>query len=215
MKFKLINPTISEIRDRYDEIIKDSYSKGNYEDKVIVRFSEPVEVIKRRKRVQDTEFEMKFFDSVQGSFCYSFNKRTGMPLPSYIADKIVYMATKEVKKPEDTKEKQIKSILNSKHENVWNYDDFEDMLRRSYSSLNKRSLTSILPKYVIEEIKSAMDNKKDYRWSQSGKKRDYSIQVKYEDGVGRAWFSSEYSGCGNGDYYILINPTTATLKETD
>jgi hypothetical protein len=36
-----------------------------------------------------------------------------------------------------------------------------------------------------------------------------------EDGVFRAWYSSEYAGCGNGQYYILINPHYASFMEPD
>jgi hypothetical protein len=213
--FQFNNPDRKEFKEKYQKIIDWYHSKNIWEDKVKVKFSEPVEVVKRQKRITGTEFTLKFFDSVQGSFCYAFNKRTGYPVPYQMINNIVSMEPIEQKNEEDEKDKLIKSILNSTHENIWNYDGYEELLRNSYSSLKKRSLTSIIPQYVREQIKNAMDNKKDYSWSQCGQKRDYSISVKFDDGVGRAWFSSEYSGCGNGDYYILINPTTATLKETD
>lgn len=59
-----------------------------------------------------------------------------------------------------------------------------------------------------------------YSWSHnttrhSGRDLSLSIERSEKDGLLRAWFSSEFKGYGNGDYYLLINPTTAIFCERD
>lgn len=84
-------------------------------------------------------------------------------------------------------------------------------------------IRKIFSENIIELIERAFRNKTDFHHSQSGGKdtintnrRDYSVELKLgEDGIFRAWFSSEYAGCGNGDYYLLLSPTTAVFSETD
>ena len=212
----LNNPTTDQIMDVYDKII--SYYKNNsiYEKNVLVKFTEPVVLIKRNKKVFDKEFKLWFFKTKDEIPCYSFNKNTGYHLNTMDYSKIysIESVDSSTELKESTKQKDIKSILNSRHPNVWQ-EGFEDILNNTYNSLKKRSITRIVPPYIIDNIKKAMDEKTNYDWSCDGKKRDYRIQVRFSGDMGKAWFTSEYSGCGNGDYYILINPTTATLKETD
>ena len=66
---------------------------------------------------------------------------------------------------------------------------------------------------------NAFENKTNFTWSRnsySSKGRDLSISAKLcEDGIYRAWFSSEFSGCANGDYYLLISPNIAVYYERD
>lgn len=72
--------------------------------------------------------------------------------------------------------------------------------------------------HILREIRQAFDNKKDYNWSDQAKSnsgRDLSIRIKAEGESIKAWYSSEYHNCGNGDYYLLVNPTTAIFCETD
>ena len=58
---------------------------------------------------------------------------------------------------------------------------------------------------------------KDYKYIELVKNGTYEYVTRKigKDGVFRAWFSSEYKGCGNGDYYLLINPTQAIFVEKD
>lgn len=82
-----------------------------------------------------------------------------------------------------------------------------------------KNLISIKDKFDsadLQQIEKAFAMKLDIILRNEGAKRDYTVETKMcEDGVFRAWYSSEYSGCGNGDYYILLNPTQAFFAETD
>lgn len=70
--------------------------------------------------------------------------------------------------------------------------------------------------YLRAQMQAAFEHKKDFSFHSDGKKRDLSVETKLgEDGVFRAWFSSEYSGCANGDYYLVISPTQAVYYERD
>jgi hypothetical protein len=70
--------------------------------------------------------------------------------------------------------------------------------------------------WIKEQVANAFDQKKAFRYHRDGKKRDFSIETKpCEDGIFRAWFSSEYRGCANGDYYLVISPTQAIYYEAD
>lgn len=108
------------------------------------------------------------------------------------------------------------------HPNLWQnlkdeiLADPTKMETRYYNNYATTNIKNKFPAFVIEELRKAIEEQKDYSWKQYGEKRDLSVSTKMgEDGVFRAWFSSEYSGCGNGSYYILINPTTAALREDD
>lgn len=70
--------------------------------------------------------------------------------------------------------------------------------------------------HVIAELEKAFRDKTKYHYSTYGTKRDLSVSTQMgEDGIFRAWYSSEYAGCGNGAYYLLLNPTTAVFMEYD
>lgn len=70
--------------------------------------------------------------------------------------------------------------------------------------------------WIQEQVKDAFEQKKSYQYHRDGKRRDLSIETKLcEDGIFRAWFSSEYRGCANGDYYLVISPTQAIYYERD
>jgi hypothetical protein len=70
--------------------------------------------------------------------------------------------------------------------------------------------------WIKEQVANAFEQKKSYQYHRDGKRRDLSIETKLcEDGIFRAWFSSEYRGCCNGDYYLVISPTQAIYYERD
>lgn len=97
-----------------------------------------------------------------------------------------------------------------------NVDGGLEGIRVNTGRLKTRNITGLFNEAVLKELQEAIELKKNYGYGKRGTKRDYSVRTKIcDDGVFRAWFSSEYAGCGNGDYYILINPTTALFVETD
>ncbi len=112
---------------------------------------------------------------------------------------------------------EIAAILRRIHPNAW--DDLRQKPPEAF--LDQGGAFSIRskfpdPEYVIGELREAFDQKKPVRFTSGRSRRHLSVETKMcEDGIFRAWFSSEYWGCGNGCYYLLINPTTAAFGEYD
>lgn len=126
--------------------------------------------------------------------------------------------TKEV----DWKEYNRRYILKNTHPNMWkslkdkllNLED-DDILDSS-GKIKTVSMSSKFPVWVNEKIKECIENKTDFRYFTRGTKRDLSVEISLkEDGSVYGWYSSEYAGCANGAYYLLINPTTAIFCEYD
>lgn len=82
--------------------------------------------------------------------------------------------------------------------------------------LSRLSITARFPYLVCKQVEEAFENRTPYSYSSPGRRRDVSIEMRVcDDGVFRAWYRSEYPGCGNGQYFLLLNPTTASLSEYD
>jgi hypothetical protein len=119
-------------------------------------------------------------------------------------------------------DKKIRQFIGKFHPNLWSniVNELNDnpslMKTKYYGNISTISIASKFPKSVLNELKTAIENRKNYSYRTYGSKRDLSVETKLcEDGVYRGWFSSEFAGCGNGTYYLLINPTTAAFKEDD
>lgn len=158
-----------------------------------------------------------------------------------IIDAEVFQLEKNNLSKEEFLQQEAQKVLNRIHKNLWDnvYKEYEEFIEKGEKAYEEdswrkapyalancgkakfRSITSVFDDRVLEEIRQAIENKTDYHHSLptssfSGKGRDRSVAVKLcDDGILRAWFSSEYPGCGNGDYYLLINPTTALYYERD
>ncbi len=65
---------------------------------------------------------------------------------------------------------------------------------------------------VLNVIKSNMEKKTVTH--ESGKS-SYDVSFEYNPEKNKAWYSEEYRGCGNGHYYIALNPTHALFVEDD
>ena len=68
---------------------------------------------------------------------------------------------------------------------------------------------------VLTNVQNAISLKRDFshRWRNN---YDNSLEVKFnEDGIGRAWYSEEFKGCGNGHYYLLFDYKHAIFYEDD
>ena len=172
---------------------------------------------------------IKLFVSGTGVIAYlsGRQKRRGYSFPLYQKIKEVI----EVKKKVFTDIDNAKTILKKIHPNVWP-DIQEDMKRiinggeisqdfdwHYKGKLKFKNISSLLNSHEKNRLREAFENKTDYNWSKPTyhhRGRDLSLSTQVgEDGKFRAWFSSEYMGCGNGDYYLLLNPTTAIFYETD
>jgi len=188
-----------------------------------------------RSKVPKKKFNV-YLKIIDGSLVYAKSRTArwwkyvelGLPFSN-----IIKMTPYSAKKM--TKEEQLKAecqkFLNRCHPKMWkhiqeecrNYlktgkeTDLPDFLQWR-SKISFVSMRSKIPRYqneTIASIKRAMDEGIRFSDSYSAKGhqgRDRSIEVSDE---GRAWFSSEYPGCGNGDYYLLISPTTAIYYERD
>lgn len=111
-------------------------------------------------------------------------------------------------------ESNLEQILRLKNPKMWKKADFRDNGNKvQYLTSNKR-----IPKRVIEEMRKAIDENKEYRWNSNGEKRDISIHITPDTGDGegiQGWYNSEYAGCGNGAYYYLIDCDKIVLNEYD
>lgn len=172
------------------------------------------------EKIKNIEFFMS-----NGLACYlpSRKKVYGYCIPWYWE----VVSITEKKKKEYTDIGNAKTILNKIHPNVWDNlkTEMNDVINGITNNdfkwhfknrLKFRNVTNLMSPHYRQELIKAFENRTEFSWSNKGKKRDYSIDVGMgEDGVLRAYFSSEYSGCLNGDYYLLLNPTTAIFYETD
>ena len=175
-----------------------------------------------------THNKIAFFD-YYGSICYmnSRQKRRGYLL----SHDWEIVKLKEVTPPAIDPIKNAKRLYNKTHKNAWDnlIQDWSDYINGGEMSndfknhfmdkLTFRSMTTLLSDYELELLKEAFDKKKEFTWNRlanSPRGRDLSIVTKMcDDGIFRAWFSSEFYRCGNGDYYLLLNPTTAVYYERD
>lgn len=172
---------------------------------------------------------IKFFISTVGSIAFLIGrqKRRGYSFPYYDNIKEI-IEVKKRKEPTDIS--NAKTILKKIHPNVWDdlKDEMNDVINGKFSQtfdwhfkgrLKFRNISKLLTLTERERLKQAFENKTEFRWSHrtlSQRGRDLSISTEiHEDGKFRAYFSSEYMGCGNGDYWLLLNPTTAIYHESD
>lgn len=177
------------------------------------------------------EYNLYLHKSSSGQICFS-NKATRVKkiYSHYVLFNDIQVESIELNN-QDTKYvnpdiENRKYILNNLHKNLWNdirikleenrINDI-DLFRENAGQLFKKvSIKSVFPKWVIDNVKDAIENKRDFSYRMSGTRRDKSIEVKLdENGQLRAWYSSEFSGIVNGAYYLLINPTTAIFYQYD
>ena len=63
-------------------------------------------------------------------------------------------------------------------------------------------------------VANAITTKTNYhtRWR---KGYDNSLEVRFDNGYARGWYSEEYKDCGNGHYYFLLDETHILFGEND
>lgn len=152
------------------------------------------------------------------------NRRSGYAFESHHAAKLIRI--EEITKTTDPVE-MVRKLANRIHPNAWG--DLKAKLMANPQEYHNNygytvtSISSKFPGYVLEDIKAAFEQKTRYNYDTGGsyfakhkKGRDLKVECQLcDDGIYRAWFSSEFPGCANGDYWLLINPTTAIFKERD
>ena len=94
-----------------------------------------------------------------------------------------------------------------------NYQIFESFYaKRCWESITWNSYCKELDRAHLQD---AIKERKNYHdaWKNG---YDCSVDVEFnEKGIGRAWFSKEYVGCGNGWYYLLFDHKHAIFYEKD
>ncbi len=187
-------------------------------------FRHPVDVYmnftgRHRHKIVEHLPGVKFFhDSRTRTLCYTVHDRHGFYLRDLPAAEVLAIQPEiELSQGEKLQEKlrKIRAIQRRIHPNAW--DDLKQDPPEKFKDLGLAfSIKDKFPEFVIEHLKDAFKYKWDYERKEYGPRRDLSVSTKLgDDGIFRAWFSSEYSGCGNGCYYVLINPTTAAFGEYD
>jgi hypothetical protein len=192
--------------------------------RLVLKFSEPVILwYNRRKSKTQKEHVFRLFtDKNTGGLCYTQSTRTGFFLKHDYISRLISI------EPEAKKDllSMVKKLANRIHPNAW--DDLKEKLLANpqhYLSDYGYTVTNIsgkFPDYVIENIRNAFKEKLNFSYGDYGgyrerkTGRDLKVECKLcEDGIYRAWFYSEFPGCANGDYWLLLNPTTAAFKERD
>lgn len=121
---------------------------------------------------------------------------------------------------------KIRKLLKRIHPNAWANlkaklsDSDEELEKYFYQNLSPFNPLKKFKRYdyerLLSQLEDAFANKTNFSFYQEGQRRKFNIETRLcQDGIFRAWFSSEYSGCANGDYYLLLNPKCASFGERD
>ena len=70
-----------------------------------------------------------------------------------------------------------------------------------------------LNKWYKDQIRQALEDKRSYRTGII--QVSYDNSFSYDAELGKAWYSEEYRGCGNGHYYLALNENVAWFCEDD
>ena len=191
-------------------------------------FSEPVKVPinKRRNRVAD-HAEVKLFEAGPGKLCYTFYSATGYELDTIQnttdgGSAVGKITSIEAITPQETakaNEYKVQKLGASVHPNAWLV--YRDEMRTTPAKfanygLNRVSMRRVFGDDIVTQLEDAFANGTDYSYSLPGEKRNRTVDVRRQaDGSVAAWYSSFHTGSVNGDSYMLLNPYTASFKETD
>lgn len=217
----LNNPTVEDVKNAVDTLKAEiGYDKAYPHQKIIVNFSEEVSIrADRRTEKMLREAKVKFFEGKHYGLCYSFHERTGYPLSCFeFTSKIVSLSILDKDELDDKHLDKARAVLNRIHKNAW--DNLRSETPKSFferfEPLKLINMSRRFPQPVIKELEKAFENKTKYHYHQYGERRHWTLETKLcEDGIFRAWYSSEYDGCANGQYYLLLNPYTALWCEND
>ena len=221
--FKIETNDMEGFKKAYDEVYQEQHSWKYPTQKYLVTFRKPVTIVhNKRMTKEETSIELSFFIASNGYPCYStrISPRHGRYVTQEMYENMESISLRA--EADFDNEQKTRRLVGRFHPNLWTNIQEElintpsTMKDKYYNNFSTVNLTSKFPKSVMAALKKAIENREDYSYRQYGEKRDMSIETKLgDDGVYRAWFSSEFSGCGNGSYYLIINPTTAAFREDD
>jgi hypothetical protein len=218
-KRQIIRAAHESLADEYARSIGRDWWPRKYE----LTFSEPATLdFHRRKKVTGRQHTVKLFVSTHGAFAYTFHKTHGQCFSDELIRKLVKMRLITVEEEEEKVQQKLDQLVAMFHPNAWadvKRDLQNNPERRRYFAglgLNLLDMRSRFSDQVIKELENAFRNQEDYHAYVPGRRRDIRVETQMgADGIFRAWYSSEYAGCGNGQYYILINPHYASFMERD
>lgn len=191
-----------------------------YAKKVTIKFSKPSRIYSRKRNLSVETYDVGLFLH-EDNIAYTTTGRSGqyvtcgMDYLNITSIEIANPYSDVVKKEADEKRRKfINRVLNARYNDVtWSNLNENSLLSSKGSFYN---ISKIFDSWDMDRIKKAFENKEKIHIKQDSKKRDYSVETKLcEDGVFKAWFSSEFTGCCNGSYYLLLNPTMAVHCEDD
>lgn len=222
MLIELTKPSNKLLAKALDAIIAEQAKTKNFE-KIHFEFDKEVTISQPHGRsIKGKKFDFKIFKSASGEYAYTTHKNGRYGIYTYHLPLSNLISIATIEKQELDWQKESQRLRAKIHQNVWFdlkeklNDDGTYLRDHLYGQVETLSITSKFPKYVLEEIKKAFDEGKPYSYKDYGEKRDKSVEISVgKDGLLRAWYSSEYAGCGNGSYYLLLNPTTAAFREDD
>lgn len=206
----------SEARTKWCEQIS-KIKLGEYEG-LKISFSEPVSIRQfKLNNTKDVLFKT-VFNTKHGQIGVNTRKsRKGFDIKDLLYRDFIKIINIQVVKY-DLNSGTFQQVKNKLYDSQTWSDLTEDDFKHIYDPMiiRFRNISKLFPSYVIDCLEEAFKNKTKYSYGKCGSKRDYSVSTQMDDdGVFRAYFSSEYHLCGNGDYYLLLNPTTAVFMETD
>ena len=199
-------PTFEEFKEAVKFLDEE---RKNYDyGKILCVYKEPTQVALRGRYKTREKIEITFFTNADGEYCYTASGRRGHNI-SYIGYKnITSMVLISPNSPEKKaeREKKLNSFWKRVQKNRYDDQTWSDLEKDSFSDTNGRFyyIKKVFDSYTMRKIEQAFENKEKFYYRIRGEKRDFSAEGKLgEDGIYRAWFSSEYSGYCNGDYYLL------------
>lgn len=170
-----------------------------------------------------TRKALRMFVSRRGILAYYTSSARGLAVSELPRDRIIGMRVVEKALAEQPLEVRAAKAAKKFHPQFW--PDLKKQLLEApstyegdkrFKTVSLRAAFGDVGDYVVEQIKKAVEEGREFRFGIAGVKRDKSVYVKpLEDGTVRAWYSSEYAGYGNGSYYLLISPETALYCEDD
>lgn len=216
------NPSLTEIARAVKQLEAVMSKDPAYpSQKIHVNFSAPTAVVVKRKMKHVISMDVRFFEGRHsGALCYTTHRRSGYRLEELDYSRISSMSIRRRSEIDKEQLRFVQGVLKRIHPNAW-HDLREKLTQRPEEYIQYGNATvymkDMFGESVCEQIRYAFETMTNFEAGLSNKARDRSISIRREPNGNfvRAWFSSEYSGCGNGAYYLLINPDVATFREYD
>ena len=208
-------------------MIKASFFADKADKKYKLTFNKPV-MFRGMRKASDAITIRIFKGHMQMGFMTGASKRMGQSIYDLTSYGYEILTCVEVlpkeKKEGPSPEENLAKVISKLHPNAWpslrNQTHTDDDFLHGLRFCNPISkFKKYMQKHILDGVKIAFDTAGEYHYRQltdhhSG--RDLTIRVTPNgDGTVTARFDSEYMGCGNGDYWLLLNPTTAVYYERD